>query len=90
MTTTRRTLNDGKCDMKKSTRSTNQEPTHEEITVLAQQIYEEEGCPCGKAEAHWLEAERRLREQKESQREGNGQKPAPIVAPTPRERLVSA
>ena len=49
--------------MKKSNRPANPEPTHEEITALALQIYEEEGCPCGQAEAHWLEAERRLRKQ---------------------------
>ncbi len=49
--------------MKKSDQSNNTEPTHEEITALAQQIYEEEGRPDGQSEAHWHEAERRLREQ---------------------------
>ena len=46
--------------MKKSAQPISPEPTHEAITALAHQIYEEEGCPCGKAEEHWLEAERRL------------------------------
>ena len=41
----------------------NHAPTHEEITALAQRIYEEEGRPEGCAAAHWHEAERRLREQ---------------------------
>ena len=39
------------------------EPTYEEITLMAQRIYEEEGRPAGRAEAHWLEAERRLRQE---------------------------
>lgn len=37
------------------------QPTHEDIAVLAVHLYEEEGCPFGRAQAHWLEAERRLR-----------------------------
>ena len=41
----------GKADIK---------PTHEEISVLAHQIYEEEGCPSGLAAAHWEAAERSL------------------------------
>lgn len=40
-----------------------QELSHHEVAALAQSIYEDEGCPEGCAEAHWLEAERRLREQ---------------------------
>jgi spore germination cell wall hydrolase CwlJ-like protein len=36
-------------------------PTHEEISILAHQIYEEEGCPSGLAEDHWYAAERSLR-----------------------------
>lgn len=48
--------------MKKPTQpATDHQPTHGEVTALAQQIYEEEGCPCGKADEHWQEAERRLR-----------------------------
>jgi hypothetical protein len=35
-------------------------PTMDQVAALAQQIYEEEGRPEGRAEAHWLEAERRL------------------------------
>ncbi len=35
-------------------------PTHEEIAVVAHQIYEEEGCPDGFAEGHWEAAERSL------------------------------
>lgn len=38
----------------------NGKPTHEEISVLAHQIYEEEGCPSGLAAAHWEAAERSL------------------------------
>ena len=40
-----------------------QELSHHEVAALAQSIYEDEGCPEGCAEAHWHEAERRLREQ---------------------------
>jgi len=35
-------------------------PTHEEIAVVAYQIYEEAGCPNGFAEGHWEAAERSL------------------------------
>lgn len=69
--------------MKKSNHSANPEPTHEEITALAQQIYEEEGCPSGQAEAHWLEAERRLRKQT-----GGDQKTAAPAAVPQREEGV--
>ncbi len=55
--------------MKKSTQSTNPEPSHDEISARAQQIYEEQGCPCGKAEEHWREAECQLREAKASDAE---------------------
>ena len=44
---------------------TDHTPTHQEIAALAQRIYEEEGRPEGQAEAHWHEAERRLREHSE-------------------------
>ncbi len=37
-------------------------PTHETIAALAQRLYEAEGCPDGRADAHWLEAEHQLRE----------------------------
>ena len=37
--------------------------SHHDIARLAQRIYEEEGCPANRAEAHWFEAERRLREE---------------------------
>jgi len=63
-------------DMKKSKHSANPEPTHEEITALAHRIYEEEGCPFGQAEAHWLEAERRLR--KQTGRDQNTAVPTPV------------
>jgi hypothetical protein len=36
------------------------EPTHEEITLLAQRFYEAEGRPEGKAMEHWLRAEAQL------------------------------
>lgn len=35
-------------------------PTQEEISVVAHQIYEEEGCPDGLAASHWHAAEARL------------------------------
>ena len=51
------------CNPMNNETENNHAPTHEEIAALAQRIYEEEGCPAGRAEAHWHEAERRLREQ---------------------------
>ena len=61
-------------------------PTHEDIAVLAQHIYEEEGCPFGRDQAHWLEAERRLRQQ------ASGKDPQPVAAVSAheRDRLYSA
>ena len=35
-------------------------PTQEEISVVAHQIYEEEGCPDGFADSHWHAADARL------------------------------
>ena len=35
----------------------NPEPTHEEIAVVAHEIYEKEGAPKGLAEKHWEAAE---------------------------------
>ena len=35
-------------------------PTQEEISVVAHQIYEEEGSPDGLADSHWHAAEARL------------------------------
>ena len=37
-------------------------PSQEEISVVAHQIYEEEGCPEGCADSHWYAAEARLSE----------------------------
>ena len=37
-----------------------QAPSHEEIAICAQSIYEREGRPQGKATEHWLQAERQL------------------------------
>jgi hypothetical protein len=51
-----------------------QAPTHADIAVLAQHIYEEEGCPFGREQAHWFEAERRLRQQ------ATGREPEPVAA----------
>lgn len=36
------------------------EVTHEEISALAHQFYQQEGCPDGLAEEHWFAAEDRL------------------------------
>lgn len=52
--------------MKTQTRPTNPGPTHEEIIVLAQQLYEREGCPFGRAEIYWVEAECQLRQRRDS------------------------
>ena len=62
------------------------EPSHEDIAVLALHLYEEEGCPFGRAEAHWREAERRLRQQ------AAGREPQPVAAveANERDRLFSA
>ena len=35
-------------------------PTHEEISALAHKFYQQEGCPDGLADEHWLAAEDRL------------------------------
>jgi hypothetical protein len=45
--------------MSKNAKS-NQAPTHEEIAICAQRIYELEGRPQGKAVQHWLQAEAQL------------------------------
>ena len=37
-------------------------PTHEQIAVVAYQLYEDEGFPDGLADSHWHAAEVRLRE----------------------------
>ena len=37
-------------------------PTQEEISVVAHQIYEEEGCPDGLADCHWHAAEALLQQ----------------------------
>ena len=71
--------------MKKSNHSAKHAPTHEEITALAQQIYEEEGCPSGQAEAHWHEAEHRLRQQA-----GSDSKTVARAAALQREEAVAA
>jgi hypothetical protein len=56
------------------------EPTHEEITVLAQRFYEAEGRPNGKAMEHWLRAEAQL--VSERKEKAMSQKPgAPKIIP---------
>jgi hypothetical protein len=59
--------NEPHADTAASAPEENREPSRDEIAALAQSIYEEEGCPHGRAEAHWHEAERRLREQSAGQ-----------------------
>jgi hypothetical protein len=61
------------------------QPSHEDIAVLAQHIYQEEGCPFGRAEAHWHEAERRLRQQAA----GIDPRPVAAVAANEADRLYS-
>lgn len=38
-----------------------QVPSDDDISLLAYQYYEEEGCPEGCAQDHWLRAEQNLR-----------------------------
>ena len=45
--------------MSKNAKS-HQAPTHEEIAICAQAIYEREGRPQGRAMEHWLAAEKQL------------------------------
>ena len=37
-------------------------PTHDEISALAQQFYDEEGRPEGKADEHWVRAQEQIRQ----------------------------
>jgi hypothetical protein len=37
-------------------------PTHDEIALRARELYEQSGCPSGRDEEFWLEAERQVRE----------------------------
>jgi hypothetical protein len=57
----------------------------EQIERMAHRIYEEEGCPEGKAEEHWARAERIIHEQRvavaESDREGVS--PEALTSPKP-------
>jgi len=41
----------------------NTPPEFHRISLLAYQIWESEGCPEGRADDHWREAERRVREE---------------------------
>jgi len=65
--------------------SIGQQPTNEEIAILAHHLYEEEGCPFGREEAHWREAERRLWQQSA----GLDAKPVAAVALNEEDRLHS-
>lgn len=40
------------------------EITHNEIALLAESIWQNEGCPEGKALEHWLRAEAHLRDER--------------------------
>lgn len=39
-----------------------------EIAALAQQYYQDEGCPEGRSEEHWLRAEREIRQRASRER----------------------
>jgi len=45
----------------------NHTPATEDITALAHKIWEEEGKPEGKAEEHWLRAEKELSQRSQTQ-----------------------
>lgn len=53
----------------------NASPSHEEITVRARALWEQEGRPEGRSAEHWLQAERELRDglQQAPGQAGNGQ-----------------
>lgn len=55
-------------------------PTHDEIALLAVHIWEEEGCPFGREQANWHEAERRLKKFE------HGDQPRPVAAVSAHER----
>jgi len=48
---------------KKRSQGTPATPSEAAIAAAAQRIWEEEGCPEGKAEEHWNRAEQQLRQQ---------------------------
>jgi len=43
------------------TASPSSEPTREDIETIAYLVWEQEGCPDGNHETHWLQAEAQLR-----------------------------
>ncbi len=56
----------------KETRQTDN-PAHDEISRRARAIWEERGRPDGRDLEHWLDAERQLRQAKESRQSGRQQ-----------------
>jgi hypothetical protein len=65
-----------------------QAPTHEEIAVCAQSIYEREGRPQGREVQHWLQAEAQLiAERKAASAPIHAAAPAkPSASPPPKHR----
>lgn len=57
-----------------------QAPTHAEISSRAQQIYEREGRPEGKAMEHWLQAEAQLTAQRKSEASQAAAKSTPSMS----------
>ncbi len=47
------------------------EPSHEEIAIRAQGIYEREGRPQGRATQHWLQAEAQLIAERKAEAEAS-------------------
>jgi len=65
-----------------------QAPTHEEIAVCAQSIYEHEGRPQGREVQHWLQAEAQLIAERKAAAGTAQAAPAakPSVSPPPKHR----
>lgn len=61
--------------MSKNTKSY-QAPTHDEIAICAQGIYEREGRPQGRATQHWLQAESQLVAERKAAAGESAAKPA--------------
>jgi hypothetical protein len=59
-------------------------PTHDEISALAQRMYEKEGRPQGKATEHWLRAEAQLMAERKAAAGAVSAKSAPKGASAPK------
>jgi hypothetical protein len=57
-----------------------QTPTHDEISARAHRIYETQGRPDGKSMEHWLQAEAQLNAERKAQANRAAAKPAPAAS----------